>query len=313
MRSFSSGKTAPVRDAAQAAVRVVLYAAGTLAVILVMAGLPLLISDTTARLVLDPMRVMRAARDFLLALADGSVFTFASGYTNWDFRQLGMRFLALSFAYTALPGAVGIGLGSFAGAARRERGRGAADRLTELVLATPDFLIIFLVQLGVTWLVDATGLGICLSWAGGRISPLAFALMAMFPFFLSYRAAARASRAISGESFVVYARAKGLPERLIVRRHIGAALIPELEAQLPVIIAFMQGSLFFVEKAFSLPGMARLLYDSAFAGRRRVVLRAVYQYDHVVLSLIGLSLSCVAAYCVFRIALALARKALTHE
>jgi hypothetical protein len=313
MKSSSSARAAHVRAAAQAAARAALYAAGTLAVILVMAGLPLLISDTTARLVLDPMRVVRAARDFLLALADGSVFTFASGYTNWDFRQMGLRFLTLSFAYTAFPGAIGIGLGSFAGAARRARKPGAADRFADFALATPDFLVIFLVQLGVTWLVDATGLGIGLSWAGGRVSPLAFALMATYPFFLSYRAAASASRSIAGESFVTYARAKGLPEGLIVRRHIGAALIPALEAQLPVIIAFMQGSLFFVEKAFSLPGMARLLYDSAFAGRRRVVLRVVYQYDHVVLSLIGLALSCVAVYCVFRAALALARKALTHE
>jgi len=313
MRSSSSAIAPKLLAAALAAVRVIVYAAATFAVILVMAGLPLLISDTTARLVLDPGRVAAAAWKFLAALADGSVFRFASGYTTWDFRELGLRFLALSFAYTALPGALGIGLGSFAGAARRERGRGAADRLAELALATPDFLVIFLVQLGVTWLVDATGLGIGLSWAGGRISPLAFALMAMYPFFLSYRAAARASRAISGESFVLYARAKGLPESLIARRHVGAALIPSLEAELPLIIAFMQGSLFFVEKAFSLPGMARLLYDSAFAGRRRTVLRAVYQYDHVVLSLIGLCLSCVASYLVFRLALAAARKALTHE
>jgi ABC-type dipeptide/oligopeptide/nickel transport system permease component len=278
-----------------------------------MAGLPLLVSGETGRLVLDLSAIPLSAARFIRSLADGSAFSFRSGYTSWDFRELGPRFLLLSFAYTALPGAVGIGLGSFAGAAYRSRRASLADRLAGLALATPDFLLIFLAQLGATWLAEASGLAIRLSGTAGRLAPLPFALMAFFPFFLAYRAAAEASRRAEGEAFIAYARAKGMPERIVLRRHLGAAIVPAIEAELPLIIASMQGSLFFVEKAFSLPGMARLLYDSAFAGRRKVVMRAVYQYDHVVLSLLGLSLSCIAVYCALRLSLALARKALTRE
>jgi len=300
-------------EAVKALARAIGYALSALTAIFLMAGLPLLVSEKTGRPTLELARIPLAALGFLRSLADGSAFSFKTGYTSWDFRILGPRFLVLSFAYTALPGAIGIGLGTFAGAAFRSRRRALADGLADLALATPDFLLIFLAQLGTTLFVEASGLAIRFAGEAGRLAPLPLALMTVFPFFLSYRAAAAASRRAEGEAFIAYARAKGLPERLVMRRHLGAALIPAIEAELPVIIAFMQGSLFFTEKAFSLPGMARLLYESAFAGRKRILMRAIYQYDHVVLSLVGLSLSCVAAYFTLRLALALVRKALTRE
>ena len=302
-----------VSAALRASARWALAAAGFAAAVLALAGLPLLVSETTGRLVLEPGRVLGAAGGFLRAFADGSAFVFRSGYTSWDFRALGPRFLWVSFAYTALPGALGIGIGAFVGSAFRTRRRAAWDRLADFVLATPDFLIIFLAQLCSTWLVDALGPLFPRPRSPGPFAVLPMALMSLFPALLAYRAAATASRRVEGEPFVAFARAKGLPERTVLRRHVGAALIPAIEAELPVIIAFMQGSLFFTEKAFGIPGMARLLYDSAFAGRRRVVLRAIYQYDHVVLSLLGLAVSCVATYCALRLSLSLARRALTRE
>ena len=293
--------------------RAAVYALITPLVILVMAGLPLLVSAEIGGFAFDPMAVPRAALVFIQSAMDGSVFTYKAGFTEWDFRLLGPKFLLVSFLYTALPGAVGIGLGTFAGVAYRRRRRGFMDRLSDFALATPDFLVIFAVQIAASWIVDAAGFPVAFGGTDGKIAALPFAMMSVFPFFISYRSAAEASRRVGGEEFITYARAKGLPERLIVRRHIGAALIPGLEAELPVIIAFMQGSLFIVEKSFSIPGMAKLFFDSAFAGRRKLLMRAIYQYNHVVISLLGLAISCVAVYAFLRLALALARKALTRE
>lgn len=284
-----------------------------LLVIFFMAGLPLLVSEQSGRLVFAPQKIPLAAWNFVASALDGSVFTYTAGYTAWDFRELAPKFLWVSFMYTAFPGGLGIGLGTFLGAAHRSRRRGGLDRASDVALATPDFLVILVIQLGASWIMEATGIKIAPGATGTRLALLPFLVMSIYPFFLSYRAAAEASRRAEGEEYIVYARAKGLPERDIVRRHLGAALIPRLEAELPVIIAFMQGSLFLTEKTFALPGMARLFFDSAFAGRRSLVLRAIYQYDHVVLSLLGLVLSCVAVYAVLRLSLAVARKALTRE
>ena len=284
----------------------------TLAVILFMAGLPLLISGKDAHVELDFLRIPAAALKFLRSVGDGSVLKFKIGLTSWDLREIFPKFLGVSFLYTAVPGAAGIALGTIAGAAFRSRRRGAMDRISDLALATPDFLLILVIQLAAVWLLDTFRIELSLG-GNSRLAFLPFSVMSVYPFFLARRCAAEASREAEASDYITYARAKGLPEGWILSRHLGAAVIPRLEAELPVIVSFMQGSLFITERAFSLPGMARLLFDSAFAGRRKIVLRTVYQYDHVVVSLVGLAVSCVCVYAVLRIALSLARKALTRE
>jgi ABC-type dipeptide/oligopeptide/nickel transport system permease component len=94
---------------------------------------------------------------------------------------------------------------------------------------------------------------------------------------------------------------------------VGAVVIPKLETELPILIAFMQGSLFVSEQTFLIPGMARFLFNSAFSGNRRWETGPIYQYNAAILALIGLVISCTAAYFALRLALAAARKVLTHE
>ena len=308
----SSGLHVLGRRAAAAALRFLGSSLLTFLVILFMAGLPLMISGKDARVEIDPARILTAARGFLESIRDGTILTFKIGRTSWDLREIFPKFLSVSFLYTAVPGAAGIALGTIAGAAVRSRRRGALDRLTDLALGTPDFLLILAVQLGAVWILET--LGVELSLGGdSHLALLPLSVMGVYPFFLARRCAAEASREAESSDYIAFARAKGLPEGLILRRHLGAAVIPRLEAELPVIVSFMQGSLFITERAFSLPGMARLLFDSAFSGQRKHMMRTIYQYDHVVLSLTGLAASCVLVYAALRLGLGLARKVLTHE
>lgn len=287
---------------------------GSILVILLMAGLPLLVSATSGGgLAFTPMKIIEAAGELFRSIGDGSIFFFLIGSTKWDFRDIGPWFLWNSFLYTAIPGAFGIGLGTFAGAAFRRRRRGLLDRFSEFVLAVPDFLLIFAFESAAAVLVFSTGLRITLGIQDGRLAALPLLVMSIFPFFLAYQAASAASRRAESEEYIAAARARGLPERSILWRHLGAAVIPRLEAELPIIISFMQGSLFIAEKTFAIPGMARFLFDSAFAGKRRHIVRTVYQYNVVVLSLLGIVASCAAVYLVLRLSLYLARKALTRE
>src|SRR5262249_51214735 len=64
------------------------------------------------------------------------------------------------------------------------------------------------------------------------------------------------------QEYVVVARAKGLPERLVIRRHAGQnALIPMV-----TVLGLQTGRLFggavLIETIFSLPGLGRLATDS---------------------------------------------------
>jgi peptide/nickel transport system permease protein len=258
-------------------------------------------------------RVLGEARDFVLGLADGSSFRYRKGYTEWNFLEVGGRFLFVSFAYTALPGAVGLGLGAMAGVASRRRGKGLFDRLADLAAATPDFLLVLLLQGAAIWLSTNTAIKIPMGSVVDIWAPGPFIVMAAAPFALSFRAAATEARRAAVADHVTYARSKGLDERTLLRRHVGAAVFPRLVAVLPEAVAAMQGSLFVVEYLHGLPGMARLLFTTAFAGPRDFYLRADYQYSLVVLALLGAMASCSLSWLFLRAGLGLARKALVRE
>jgi ABC-type dipeptide/oligopeptide/nickel transport system permease component len=144
------------------------------------------------------------------------------------------------------------------------------------------------------------------------LSAVALGVICVYPLCLSFRVAARSSRRIADEDFVVYARAKGLSEGQVLRRHVGAAVVPEIVRELPTILSFMQGTLFIVEYLFALPGIARFLFTTAFSGTRPGFYQ-VYQYNLGVFVLAGIGLAYVLVYAALRLSLALARKVLVNE
>ena len=301
----------------EAALRLLLKAlissAGTFLFILLMAGLPLLFSEEDRRFVFSPERIPAAGLGFLSSFADGSVFKLSVGNTPWDFRELAPGLLANSFVYTALPGALGLGFGVFLGMVTRIKNKATLNRASGLALVIPDFLVIFAIQSGAAWIARISGIRISLGVIDGRLACLPLLAMAIFPFFFSYRAAAEASRRAEHEDFITCARSRGISEGSIARLHLGAVVIPRIQTELPVLVAFMQGSLFITEKTFLVPGMARFLFDFAFAGTKRNFLISHYQYNAVVLALVCLVASCAAVFLILRLALLVARKVLTHE
>ena len=296
-------------------------ACGVVALALALAGLPLLalrakpyasFEEGPAFSRAAPAELVERARGFLAGLADGSSFRYRINMSEWSFLELGPRALWVSFVYTAVPGAFGMALGAVAGVASRRRGRALADRAADALLATPDFMLIILSQAAALGLAKL-GLRVKVAATTGPWILLPFLVMAVAPFALSFRAAATEARRAASSDHLAYARSKGLDERTLLRRHVGAGIFPRMDAELPTTVAAMQASLFVVEHLFALPGMARMLFNAAFAGPRNYYLRVEYQYDLVVLALLGSIVSSALAYLVLKLALRAARGALIHE
>ncbi len=294
------------------AARALLSGAAALVLVLVLAGAPVLVTARAGRPALDAAGFGAAVGAWFRGLADGSSFDYALGDSSWSLLDQAPRFLAVSVANLALPGAAGLFLGALAGALFRPRRRGWPDRLVDGLAATPDFMLALALQVFAAGVLAPLGLRVRIGPSGAGLSLPAMAVMAAYPFCFAYRAAVRASRSTQGAEFVAFARAKGLPEGAILRRHVGAAVVPALVDELPVILAFMQGTLFIVEYLFALPGVARFLFSTAFSGQRRGFYQT-YQFDLGVFVLAGLCLAYTAVYAVLRLALALARKVLAHE
>lgn len=286
-------------------------AAGLGAAIL-LAGTPLLISSDAGVPRFSPEKILTAFLGWLSGLADGSSFSYAgAGGTTWSLLDSAPSYLFVSFVNLALPGVLALFAGLIAGLSLEGARRAALDRLLRFVAATPDFLLALFLQSLVLLLVPL-GIHIRIGASHDGFSPLAFLIMGIYPFVHAFRATAFAAQGSAKEEWVAAARARGLPEAAILRRHIGAAVLLSLRSELPVIVAAMQGTLFIVEYQFNLPGVARFLFKAAFSGRYAGWFHS-YQYDLGLFVLLSLILVCTVVQGLFALTLRLARKAVAGE
>jgi peptide/nickel transport system permease protein len=154
--------------------------------------------------------------------------------------------------------------------AARHRGR-AADAIAmggaQLGVAMPNFWFgLILMYVFAAWLrlVPAGGFP---GWSNGLWPGIRALLMPAFALALPQAAIlARVARSalieVLGEDYIRTARAKGLPEKLVLRRHaLRNALIPVLTI-LGLQFAFLVAGAVIIENVFYLPGLGRLVFQA---------------------------------------------------
>ncbi len=191
--------------------------------------------------------------------------------------------ISLTVGMCALLLALGLGVvgGTFAALARDGPGDRAVVGAATLGLALPPIVIapllvlVFAVELG--WLP-----------AGGYDSARHFVLPAValaLPYAAAFARLARGSVAETlGRPNIVTARAKGIPQWRLVRRHVlPSALMPVLSFLGPAAAALLAGSMV-IEEVFSLPGLGRLFVQGALNRDYTLVTGAVIVYAALVLA-----------------------------
>jgi peptide/nickel transport system permease protein len=78
------------------------------------------------------------------------------------------------------------------------------------------------------------------------------------------------------EDFVMVARAKGLPENIIMRRHIIRVAAPPIVTNLVLGLAASFGGAILTETVFNWPGMGRLYYDSILTLDENVIIALTF-------------------------------------
>ncbi|HYZ32038.1 MAG TPA: ABC transporter permease [Crenalkalicoccus sp.] len=175
------------------------------------------------------------------------------------------RSAALAGISIALVALLGIALGIHSAVHKGS----ATDRLLTLgqyvFIAVPEFfwcilaILFFAVRLG--WL-PATGYtpvaeGGVLGWAQHLVLPVAALVLGLIA-HVSRLTRSSMLEAI-GSRYVLAARAKGLPERIVLRRHaLPNALLPTITI-LAVDVGILIGGIVVVESVFAYPGLGRLL------------------------------------------------------
>ena len=83
---------------------------------------------------------------------------------------------------------------------------------------------------------------------------------------------------ISQEDFVNVARAKGLPENLVMRRHIVRVAAPPIVTSLILGLTSSLGGAILTETVFSWPGMGRLYYEAVLAADESVIVALTFMF-----------------------------------
>jgi len=307
----TSTSTKPFRRTA----RGLLAVAAAPAAVLLVAAIPLLFENRAGTPVLVLAPALDAVGDWLRGLADGSSFQYHYGATVWNFFETAPLYFVVSFLYIALAGSLGMAGGMVLGLVLRGRPAAAVLSILNTVFAVPDFIAALLLQLATIVLMDATGfkLGrISYDSTSGYLLALPFALMTVYPLAFSFRTTLRKSMEAELEPYVVFALAKGLDRRTVRVRHVGAAVVPAMSAELPTLLGIMQTNLFMTEYIFALPGITRFLFKVAFSGSRPGWLE-FYQYPVAVAVLLGVLVLYLASWAFFSLALYLVRRAITGE
>jgi oligopeptide transport system permease protein len=185
---------------------------------------------------------------------------------------------ACALALATLAGiSIGVGAGLKPGSRRDAWLMGA----TNLGIATPSIILaplaILVFSVWLAWL-PAGGGG---SLAHYVLPPIALAL----PFATAIARLTRGSVAeVLGNPHVQTARSKGLPERLIVRRHIlPLALLPVVSFLGPATAALLTGSVV-IEQIFDLPGIGRYFVQGALNRDYTLVMGVVVVYAGLILT-----------------------------
>lgn len=187
--------------------------------------------------------------------------------------QLGLQAMLLSLI-------VGIPFGVMAGMKRGSRLDLLALSFSSLGISMPGFLLalilIFVFSLLLRWL-PASGYLPPLKDPIGNLRQMALPTVTMAAFLSAFVVRMTRSSVVDvmSQEFIVTARAKGLRELVVVRRHaLKVALIPVLTI-VGLQLGHVLGGSVIVEYIFALPGLGKLIIDAVYARDFPVVQGAI--------------------------------------
>lgn len=119
-------------------------------------------------------------------------------------------------------------------------------------------------------------------WGGPEHIILPAIALAALPAAYTARITRASMLEVVRQDYVRTARAKGLPERLVLLRHIGRnALIPVVTVAGPELAALISGS-FIIETLFGVPGIGRLFVQGVFQRDYGLIMGAILFYAFMI-------------------------------
>jgi peptide/nickel transport system permease protein len=233
---------------------------------------PQLIAQIRHTLGLDqPVYVQywRYMRDIVLHFDFGYSFQDSQPVRHEIFDRLPAT-ISLTFGAVVVWLLIGLPVGIISAVRRRSVGDRASMGLALLAISAPVYwlglvaLYLFANDIGLVHIFDGAGTYTGLTedparWFGSLILPW-MVLAASFAAFYARLLRANLIETMS-EDYIRTARAKGLPERIVIGRHAMRAAITPIVTILGLDIGILLGGAILAETVFNIPGVGRLAYE----------------------------------------------------
>jgi len=279
---------------------------GMFLLVVIVAGAPLMLRTVDEEVVFEPERVVSRVVYLFQQMADGSLGTYYLGLNEREIAKDILPFTFNSFELLFSSVLVAVVLSVLFGLfLNRTRFVGLVQRVLAVLSTVPDFILILFSIVFAVGFYKMTEIRLITlsptSDAANNWFPMM--VLALGPTIFLLRVVAMKYDQVAGEDYIKTAVAKGMGVRHIQLHHVYKNIQPYLLADLKKAIAITVANLFIVEYTLNVVGLTRFIFTRD----------APYQFNAVVMGLMGIIVISILVYLLIRVLMYLFERSFVYK
>ncbi|QEN04901.1 ABC transporter permease subunit [Thiospirochaeta perfilievii] len=224
--------------------------------------IPEIVSVRQGELLFDIKQPFILIANYFDVLRSGDIFSYVIRGNSRSLIEVFPRFFITSFLYLNISLFLGVFIGVLLGLLLSNYKTFKIRNTLSLIGFVPDFILIIILQILVIVLNNLIGFRLIkVATAGGSYAIiLPLISMSLFPLIYMMNIVSGETFKIRGQSYVLYAKAKGLGDRYIFFKHILPGIFPLIIGEIPRLTGLIIANLFIVERLYNISGVTRLLF-----------------------------------------------------
>ncbi|PLR94433.1 ABC transporter permease subunit [Bacillus sp. T33-2] len=254
----------------------------SLAVLLLLAALPLYLVNTDTGVAVQLHGILEEVKKFVAGLFNGQSFYYLQGGREGLLLNDLTSFFLSSFTYLTVSLLIVVILSFFLGIWFWKMSERWLNSLLGFVGFIPDFILVLLFQLLVTYIFKTTGIKTVKVASLSMEEPAIFlpiVSLIIVPLFYLIRTLAERTYEVLTQDYILTAKSKGLSKKYIYVNHVTSNVLPFLKADLHKIVGIAISNLFIIEYLYNTRGLTEILFEYP--------IKFGYQYNLVAITLIA--------------------------
>ncbi|TYS63277.1 peptide ABC transporter permease [Bacillus infantis] len=262
--------------------RSILTQTAGLLVLLLVAALPLYLYNLDGKVIFLPSKIPGEVLAFIKGLFTGESYYYMQGDRRRFLLFDLLSFFSVSYVYVSVSLSIVIVLSFIFGIWLWKKSEKWVNSILGFVGFIPDFILVLLLQLFVTYIYKQTGMRVAKVASLSLEEPailLPVLTLTILPLLYLVRSLNDRTFEVASEDYILTAVSKGLTKRQIYLYHVTSNVLPFLKADIYKIVGITTANLFIIEHLYNTRGLTEILFEYP--------VNFGYQYNLVVISLLS--------------------------